>query len=68
MNYFKKHKYDPYMHKGRMIEASKLAGLFDSKYYALIDGLVDFDIEPSKYHKVVMRRIWKSYNKYPFKV
>ena len=70
MNYFKKHARDPRQYKGRMIEASKLAGLFDGKYYAIIDGLVDFVIQPSRYHKVVMRRIVTNhyYNRFSFKV
>ena len=68
MNYFKKHAHEPRQHKGHEIEAAKLAGAFDGKYYAIVDGLIDFDITPSKYHKVVMRRIVREYSKFPFKI
>jgi hypothetical protein len=70
MNYFKKHAHDPRQYKGRTIEASKLAGRFDGMYYAIIDGLIDYDIQPSRYHKVVIRRIVTNhyYNRFPFKV
>ena len=49
MNYFTKQKRNPIKaqtFRGREIDAAKLAGLFDGMYYAIIDGMVDFDIKP----------------------
>jgi hypothetical protein len=46
---------------GHKIGGWKLAGYFDGLYYAMIDDKVDFDIKPSKYVRVVMRRIEKAY-------
>ena len=46
---------------GHRIGAWKLAGLFDGLYYAIIDGMVDFDIKPSKYPAVVINKIKKYY-------
>lgn len=42
---------------GHVIGAWKLAGRFDGLYYAFIDGMLDYDIKPSKYPAVVIRRI-----------
>lgn len=46
---------------GHKIGAWKLAGRFDGLYYAFVDDLIDFDIEPSKYPAVVIRRIKKAW-------
>lgn len=43
-----------------VIEARRLASMTGG-YYALIDGKVDFEIPPSKYPKVVIRRIKAAY-------
>lgn len=43
------------------LEAAKLAGVYDGRYYAIIDGLVDFDIRPSKYARVTIRRIYRAW-------
>jgi len=43
------------------IGAWKLAGHFDGLYYALIDGMVDFDIIPSRYAAVTIKRIESAY-------
>lgn len=47
---------------GHIIGAWKLAGLFDGLFYAFIDGNVDFEIEPSRYAAVVLRRIKAAYH------
>ena len=75
MNYFKKQarkarQENPTLkqaYKQREIEAAKLAGLFDGMYYAIIDGMVDFDIKPSRYPGIVIRRIKADYHysRYP---
>lgn len=44
-----------------IIEAVRLAGMCDGKYHALIDGMLDIDIKPSKYAKVVIKRIENAY-------
>lgn len=69
MNYFTKQarkmrKDNPTLkqdYRGREIEAAKLAGYFDGQFYAIIDGMVDFDIKPSRYAGVVIRRIKADY-------
>jgi hypothetical protein len=43
------------------IGAWKLAGHFDGLYYAFIDNNVDFDITPSRYPAVTIRRIESAY-------
>jgi hypothetical protein len=43
------------------IEAVKLAGAFDGRYYPLIDGMLDCEIAPSKYPAVTIRRIKHAY-------
>lgn len=44
-----------------VIGAWKLAGHFDGLYYPLIDGMLDCELRPSKYPKVVIRWIKASY-------
>lgn len=46
---------------GHTIGAWKLAGQSSSYYHAFIDGMLDSDIEPSKYPAVVIRRIKSAY-------
>lgn len=46
---------------GHKIGAWKLAGHFDGLYYAMIDDMVDFEIQPSKYPQVVINRISHAY-------
>jgi len=46
---------------GHQLAAHKLAGHFDGLYYAFINGMVDFDIQPSRYPAVTIRRIIKAY-------
>lgn len=46
---------------GHTIGAWKLAGHFDGLYYAIIDGRVDFEIIPSKYPAVTIKRIESAY-------
>lgn len=53
------HLYQEYRH--RMIDAVKLAGMFDGLYYAEIDGMIDFEIRPSRYPAVTIKRIKADY-------
>jgi hypothetical protein len=48
-------------HYGYEIDAVKLAGAFDGLYYADIDGKIDFEIKPSKYAAIVIKRIKRVY-------
>lgn len=43
------------------IGAWKLAGAFDGLYYAFVDDMLDVDIKPSRYAKVVLNRIKSAY-------
>lgn len=43
------------------IEVFKLAGQCDNKFYAFIDNMLDYDIMPSKYSAIVLKRIKKAY-------
>ena len=58
--------YQEYRH--RMIDAVKLAGHPVKMYYAEIDGNIDFDISPSRYAGVVIKRIKANYyyKKFPY--
>ena len=60
--------YQEYKH--RMIDAVKLACHPVKLFYAEIDGSIDFDIAPSKYAGVVIKRIKRNhyYKKYPYKI
>jgi hypothetical protein len=55
-------------YRRRMIDAVKLAGHFDGLYYAEINDMIDFDIEPSRYPAVTIRRIKADYyyRKFPY--
>lgn len=44
-----------------VIGAWKLAGHFDGLYYAFIDDMLDCELKPSRYPKVVIRRIKAAY-------
>lgn len=43
------------------IGAYKLAGHFDGLYYAFIDDMLDFDIKPARYPKIIISRIKAAY-------
>jgi len=50
------------MNYGKLkIEAFKLAGQCNNQYYAIINDLIDFDIAPSKYKNIVLKRIKRAY-------
>jgi hypothetical protein len=55
-------------YRRHMIDAVRLAGLFDGLYYAEIDGMIDFDIKPSRYPAVTIKRIKTDYyyRKFPY--
>jgi len=66
MNEYHSPHYQEFRH--RMIDAVKLAGRFDGMYYADIDGMIDFDIQPSRYPAIVIKRIKGNYyyRKFPY--
>lgn len=47
---------------GHTIAAVLLAHHGVKRYYASIDGKIDFDIETSKYPAVILRRIHRAYS------